>query len=319
MTAAATNVRVTAVIPAYNAEKFIAEALQSVLDQTVEIAEIIVVDDGSSDRTAEVAATFPRTRVIRQPNAGCGAARNTALRVATGEWIALLDADDIWLPEKTERQQACIAPGVGVVHTNRFDPVNFGNLWHRQAFVTPSGAFIRKQALLDVGGFEESPGVIDDITCWLKIALTDWRFVPSAENQLLYRPTEQSLSASELKMIRRELAGIEMVGTREKCQPLEIERIKQASKIEYAKNLIAAQRWDEAAQLLAECTPGLASRWLTLARLLRVNRLARTNLVRWMHSLDGNYSSHTCSGECTLPEAHRIQCMNACHKPYFIA
>jgi glycosyltransferase involved in cell wall biosynthesis len=308
---------VSAVIPAYNAELTIADAIQSVLAQTYEIAEIIVVDDGSSDRTAEIAAEFPRTHVIRQPNAGCGAARNTAVQVASGEWIALLDSDDTWLPRKTEIQLACITQEAGVIHCNQFDPIYFGNLWHRQAHVTPSGALIRKQTLLDVGGFEDSPAVIDDITCWLKIALTDWRFVRSETDLIQYRPTEQSLSANDFKMARRELTGIDMVGKRVNCQPEEIERVKQASRIEYSKNLIGGQQWDEAAQLLQECTPGLASRWLSLARLLKVNRLARTNLVRWLHSVDGGYASHVCSGECSLPEVQRRQCMESCRKPYF--
>jgi glycosyltransferase involved in cell wall biosynthesis len=308
---------VSAVIPAYNAELTIPDAIQSVLAQTYEIAEIIVVDDGSSDRTADVAAGFPRTRVIRQPNGGCGAARNTAVQAASGEWIALLDSDDIWLPRKTEIQLGYATSDAGVIHCNRFDPIHFGNLWHRQAHVTPSGALIRKQVLLDVGGFEDSPAVIDDITCWLKIALTDWRFVQSETDLIQYRPTEQSLSANDFKMARRELAGIDMVGKRVNCQPEEIERVRQASRIEYAKNLIAGQRWDEAAQLLQECIPGLASRWLSLARLGKVNRLARTNLVRWLHSVDGGYASHVCSGECSLPEVQRKQCMESCRKPYF--
>ena len=93
--------------------------------------------------------------------------------------------------------------------------------------------------------------------------------------------------------------------------------MKQASRIEYVKNLIGSQRWDEAAQLLQECTPGLASRWLSLARLLKVNRMARTNLVRWLHTIDGGYASHVCSGECSLPEVQRRQCMESCSKPYF--
>jgi glycosyltransferase involved in cell wall biosynthesis len=311
------NISVSAVIPAFNAELTISDAIHSVLAQTYEIAEIIVVDDGSTDRTAEIAAEFPRTRVIRQPNKGCGAARNTAVRAASGEWIALLDSDDLWFPRKTEVQLACITPDAGVIHTSRFDPIHFGNLWHRQAHVTPSGALIRKQTLLDVGGFEDSPEVIDDITCWLKVALTDWRFVQSETDLIQYRPTGQSLSANEFKMAQRELAGIDMVGKREKCQPEEMERINQASRIEYAKNLIADQRWDEAAQLLQECTPGLASRWLSLAGFLKVNRLARTNIVRWLHSKDTSYGSHVCSGECSLPEVHRRQCMESCRKPYY--
>ena len=310
---------VTAVIPAYNAEKFISDAIQSALAQTFAIAEIIVVDDGSPDRTAEVAAGFPRTRVIRRPNGGPGAARNTGIQAASGEWIALLDSDDVWDPRKTEMQLQCVTPDAGVIHCNHFDLIYFGNLWHRQAHITPSGALVRRQALLDAGGFEESRSVmgVEDLNLWLNIALTDWRFVRSDANLFGYRPTEQSLSASDLKMARSELANIQMSGALVSCQPKEIERIKEAARIEYAKNLIAGQRWDEAAQLLKECNPGYASRWLSLARFLKINRLARTNLVKRLQSLDAQYATRECSGECSLSGARRKQCMDSCHLPYF--
>lgn len=312
-------ISVSAVIPAYNAERFIADAIQSVLAQTYQIAEIIVVDDGSSDHTAEVAAEFPRTRVIRRPNGGQAAARNTGIHAASGQWIAFLDHDDLWFPRKTEIQLDCVRPDTGVIHANRFDPIHFGNLWHRQAHVTPSGAIVRKQALLDVAGFEESRAVqgVEDLNLWLKIALTDWRFVRSETGLFQWRMKGQNQSANDIRMARAELATIDMVGNRVNCQPEEMERVKQAGKIEYARNLIASRQWDEAAQLLQECTPGLASRWLSLASFLKVNRLARTNLVRWLHSKDADYESSVCSGECSLPEIQRRLCMDSCRKPYY--
>ena len=319
MTPPQRNHSVCAVIPAYNAERCIADAIQSVLDQTYEISEIVVVDDGSSDRTAEIAAGFLKARVIRQPNGGPGAARNTGINHCSAEWIAFLDSDDVWAPRKTAIQLACVSPDAGVVHANRFDPINFGNLWHRQVHITPSGAMVRKQALLDVGGFDESRTIIgvEDLNVWLKIALTDWRFVRSEDDVFGYRPTQQSLSGNDLKMARSELASIDIVGKRVNCQPQEIERVKYASRIEYAKNLIAGQRWEEAAQLLHECMPSLSSRWLSLARVLRVNRLARTNLVRWLQFMDGGFGFHVCSGECNLPEVQRRECMKSCRKPYY--
>jgi glycosyltransferase involved in cell wall biosynthesis len=310
---------VSAVIPAYNAERFIADPIQSILAQTVEVNEIIVVDDGSSDRTAETAAQFPRTRVIRRANGGQAAARNTGIHAATGEWIAFLDHDDVWHPRKTEVQLGFISPEAGVIHSNRFDPINFGTLWHRQSHITPSGALVRKQTLLDVGGFEETRAVmgVEDLTLWLKIALTEWRFVKSRTDIFEWRQTGQNQSGNESRMARADLACIDMTGRRVSCQPEEMERVKQASRIEYAKNLIAAKRWDEAEVLLQECAPGLASRWLSLARMLKMNRLARTNLMRWLHTIDAGYGSRVCSGECTLADARRSECMATCRKPYF--
>lgn len=98
---------VSAVIPAYNCEEFIAEAVESVLEQTWARLECIVVDDGSTDRTGIVLAAFSgRVRCFRVPNRGPAAARNLGARAANGELIAFLDADDVWEPTKIERQMA---------------------------------------------------------------------------------------------------------------------------------------------------------------------------------------------------------------------
>jgi len=316
----APGVKVSVVIPAYNAERFISDTIKTVLAQTYEIFEIVVVDDGSSDRTAEVAAGFPRTRVIRQPNSGQSAARNTGIRAASGEWIAFLDHDDLWHPRKTEIQLRCVTADTGVIHAERFDPIHFGNLWHRQVHLAPSGVMVRRQVLLDVGGFEESRAIlgVEDLNLWLKIALTDWRFVRSETGIFQWLQTGQNYSANDFRMARADLASIDLGGGRVHCQPEEMERLRQASRIEYAKNLIAGKRWDEATELLRECAPGLASRWLSLARFLKVNRLARTNFVRELQAIDGKYASHVCSGECDLPDAHRKKCMESCSTPYFL-
>src|SRR6266852_6361254 len=96
---------VSVIIPAYNAERFIDETLESVFKQTHDHLELILVDDGSTDGTgAQVRAYGDRVRFIRQVNAGAGAARNRGLEVATGDYIAFLDADDLWRPEKLEVQ-----------------------------------------------------------------------------------------------------------------------------------------------------------------------------------------------------------------------
>ncbi len=97
---------VSAVIPAYNAERTLAEAVASALAQSVRDLEVIVVDDGSRDGTLAVARSMgdPRVRVISQENRGAAAARNAGIRASAGEFVALLDADDLWLPKKLERQ-----------------------------------------------------------------------------------------------------------------------------------------------------------------------------------------------------------------------
>lgn len=115
---------VTVVIPAYNAARFIGHALQSTLDQTYDRLEIVVVDDGSGDQTAQIvqsyAAKDARVTLLRQRNQGVAAARNRAIRSSSGTFIAPLDADDVWHPEKIERQLESARRGgekVGLVYT----------------------------------------------------------------------------------------------------------------------------------------------------------------------------------------------------------
>ena len=99
---------VSVLVPAYNAAKTIGETLASACSQTHARLEIIVVDDGSVDETArlvlQAASEDPRIRLVKQANAGVATARNTALAHATGEFVAPLDADDVWRPTKIERQ-----------------------------------------------------------------------------------------------------------------------------------------------------------------------------------------------------------------------
>ncbi|MBN3922379.1 glycosyltransferase family 2 protein [Nostoc sp. NMS4] len=100
------NPKVSVIIPAYNTETYIGKAIQSALEQTLTDIEVIVVDDGSSDKTVEVAKSFSDLRlkvIVNQQNLGAAAARNRALRAAQGEWIAVLDSDDWYAPERLEK------------------------------------------------------------------------------------------------------------------------------------------------------------------------------------------------------------------------
>ncbi len=108
---------VSVIIPVYNGDRFLADALDSVFAQTYRPIEVIVVDDGSTDRSGAVAQSRPGVRYVRQENAGVSAARNAAIHISRGELIGLLDADDVWLPEKLRLQVACMVenPECGLV------------------------------------------------------------------------------------------------------------------------------------------------------------------------------------------------------------
>jgi glycosyltransferase involved in cell wall biosynthesis len=114
---------ISVVIPAFNAGRFINRTIDSVLAQTYKDYEIIVVDDGSTDNTAEIVKSYgSKVRYIHQPNAGDGPARNTGLNAAKGTWIAFLDHDDEWLPEKLEVQMKLLSanPALRWCGTNRY-------------------------------------------------------------------------------------------------------------------------------------------------------------------------------------------------------
>jgi glycosyltransferase involved in cell wall biosynthesis len=98
---------ISCIIPVYNGERFLSESLESIFGQTYNPLQVIVVDDGSTDRTAEIARSYgSRLLLLQQPNRGSAAAKNRGISAAEGEYIAFLDADDVWYPEKLARQIA---------------------------------------------------------------------------------------------------------------------------------------------------------------------------------------------------------------------
>ena len=177
--------KISVVIPAYNSENCIRETLDSALNQTLPAHEIIVVDDGSKDNTAGVVGSFgDRVRYIRQDNRGIAGARNTGINAATGDWIAFLDHDDLWLPMKLEKQAKVIKekPGLVCVYTT-FSYLHLDGsleeipvfpakkLWPALRYRTPilpSTAIVKRSALLEMGGFEKVY-CIDDWNLWFRL------------------------------------------------------------------------------------------------------------------------------------------------------
>lgn len=97
---------VSVIIPVYNGDRYLGEAIESILAQSYQNSEIILIDDGSTDNTADIAQSFASVRYVYQTHGGCGAAMNRGIDLANGDFLAFLDADDLWTTEKLERQMA---------------------------------------------------------------------------------------------------------------------------------------------------------------------------------------------------------------------
>ena len=158
---------VSVVIPAFNAEALVAEAIESVLAQSYAPVEVILVDDGSTDRTAAVASRYPVTR-LTQDNGGHASARNAGVAAAHGPLVAFLDADDLWLPSKLSAEVAHLMahPEVGYVLVRMQRVLLPGAPWppgtpahwfqEPQAGTLPSAGLIRRSVLDSIGPFDTS-------------------------------------------------------------------------------------------------------------------------------------------------------------------
>jgi glycosyltransferase involved in cell wall biosynthesis len=182
---------VSVVIPAYNTELFLPEAIESVLKQTYTDFEIIIVDDGSTDGTSDKAKSYlhdPRVHYIYQDNKGVCAARNTGIRKSQGGLVAFLDADDVWLSEKLEKQVLLFDENeVGLVYCMIEHIDDDGNVLPHLSWPHPVGAtykdmlhtnwivgsgssvVIRKNAFDKVGFFDEELRGLEDMDMWIRI------------------------------------------------------------------------------------------------------------------------------------------------------
>jgi glycosyltransferase involved in cell wall biosynthesis len=212
------NPTCSVVIPAYNVERYVAEALESVLAQTYQDVEIVVVNDGSTDGTAGVIDRY-RDRVVyvEQANRGLAGARNAGLAVASGGLIALLDADDVWLPERLERCAALFAerPEVGFLTTDAWllddeiptQKLFYGDFLPREfpedtllARMIQDNVFfvsvLARRELYDRhGSFDESLRRSEDYDMWLRFLGGGERAACIMEPLAYYRRRSESLSA----------------------------------------------------------------------------------------------------------------------------
>ena len=178
---------VSVVIPTYNRAWVLEEAIQSVLGQTYRDFELIVVDDGSTDSTEDILARYPGIIVVRQENKGVSAARNAGVRISSGRYLAFLDSDDLWLPEKLEKQvkffqenpstlicqteEIWIRKGVRVNPGKRHLKAS-GMIFERSlelCLVSPSAVMMSRKLFDETGGFDENLPACEDYDLWLRI------------------------------------------------------------------------------------------------------------------------------------------------------
>jgi glycosyltransferase involved in cell wall biosynthesis len=218
-------VNVSVVIPVYNRADLLPRSIESALAQTCPTREIIVVDDGSTDGSAEAASRCGGSvRVIRQANQGVAAARNAGIRAASSEWVAFLDADDALLPQAIESNLACAAahPEADVIYGDAIvvdsggraeglfldgKPPAEGWVFDRllnSGFINCSAVMVRRQALLDVGLFRAGMRHAEDYELWLRLArLCEFAMVP--EPIAVYYRQPCGLSLNHLGMARGEV------------------------------------------------------------------------------------------------------------------
>ncbi len=210
---------ISVIIPCYNAEPFLAEALESVLKQTRPVGEILVVDDCSTDRSGEIARSYGARVISMDRNRGHAAARNAGVDAARGNLIAWLDADDYWNPNHCEvvcgllerHPDAAVAYSavryfgglVGVEHYSPRDYEPFDAFWDcfRWTIVPAMSAVTRRSALLEVGSFNPQVRIAPDFDIWLRMAQR-FRFVSTPEVTANYRMHPVQISSNPDRQLR---------------------------------------------------------------------------------------------------------------------
>ncbi|MFC1510445.1 glycosyltransferase family 2 protein [Candidatus Omnitrophota bacterium] len=224
-----TSIKVSILVPSYNGAKYLPDALNSALKQTYQDFEILIMDDGSTDNTKEVLAPFleahsDKIRYFYQENQGLACARNAAISHAQGEYLALLDADDIWLPQRLEKTVAVIEadPQVGLVHANitrislegkELDTPKrdvsvlsgsiFEHIFLRKAHVSCPTVLFRKKCYDDCGGFDPALARLgcEDRELWLRF-VKKYSFQYIDEVLAFYRLSASSMSKNKEKMMK---------------------------------------------------------------------------------------------------------------------
>ena len=179
---------ISVVIPCFNRKNTLPRSIDSVINQTYKPSEIILVDDGSTDGTRDfILKSYPNIKYFFQTKKGVSSARNKGIRESSSKWIAFLDSDDEWLPQKLEKQKTQLEkhPGIFISHTNEIwirNGVRVNQMKKHQKYggyifdkcldicrMSPSSVLIHNRVLEDVGVFDEKLQVCEDYDLWLRI------------------------------------------------------------------------------------------------------------------------------------------------------
>lgn len=242
---------VSVIMPAYNVAPYISETLDSIFAQTFSDYEVIVINDGSPDTAELERALAPyRQRIIylKQENRGAGAARNAGLKRARGEFVAFLDADDLWLPDYLNEQLAFIrSDNYDLVYADALlfgqsplagrtfmqiapsnGEVTFQSLINGQCNVITSGVLARRLPILEVGLFDEQLRNSQDFELWVRLVRKGSRLKYQRKLLLRYRYHENSLSGDALNQIKRELRVLGKIESSYDLTPEERREVSQA-------------------------------------------------------------------------------------------
>lgn len=275
---------VSIIVPAYNVSSYIGEALSSVFIQDFKSYEVIVVDDGSTDtpQLEKVLEPFRgRINYIRQNNRGIAAARNTALRVARGELIALLDSDDVWLEGKLSQQiEFMKSGGYDMVYADALlfgdapwpegttfmerspsnGEVSLHSLLDNQCTPVVSTVIMRKDLVEEVGSFdEEDRNLTEDYDLWLRMARAGARIAYQKKVLAKYRYRSDSISASRMKLheaalrvLQKTRRGMSLSASEKEALDRTEQRLESILMLERGKNLIVSGEVEAARAMFAK-------------------------------------------------------------------
>lgn len=259
---------VSVIVPVYNVAKYITATIQSVLSQTYENFELLLIDDGSPDNSVAICQQFDdsRIKIIRQPNRGLSAARNAGIRNSQGDYLAFLDGDDLWLPDKLTKHVAHLnqsgeigvsysasafinenGDSLGIYQIPQLQNVTLRDILCRNPIGNGSTPVIRREVLEEIAFEANLYGTVEtfyfddqfrysqDIECWSRIAAqTNWQMAGIGEALTLYRVNSGGLSANLMK----KFASVEQILAKARYYaPKEIAQCEQAVKAYHLRYL----------------------------------------------------------------------------------